>query len=200
MRKTAITAIVALAAMTFTNCGNKAQQEVAMDSDTIEVEDLTPVTLFGVCADGTSMNTLQLITDTNDTLSLSIAQAMEDNNVFGGLLAGDRMSVLVTPDKKAAMTVVNTSTLLGQWEMPNPLDGSDMVGIDMKDGGVAESIEQSTINYKTWRVRDGKLEITLVREGGSEEEETEIYNFLMLNNDSLVYANAEDTLSYSRKR
>lgn len=200
MRKTAITAIMALAMMTFTNCGNKTQQGVAMDSDTIEVEETMPVTLFGVCAEGTSMNTLQLITDTNDTLSMSIEQAVENNSVFGGLLVGDRLSVVASPDKKTATTVVNINTLLGQWEMPNPLDGSDMVGIDMKDGGVAESIEQSIINYKTWRVKDGKLEITLVREGGSEEEETEIYNFLMLNSDSLVYANAEDTLSYSRKR
>ena len=83
--------------------------------------------------------------------------------------------------------------------MPNPLDGSSIVGIELKDGGIAESIEQSNIIYKTWRIADGKLNITLVREGGSEEEETEEYNMLMLNSDSLVYANPEDTLRYSRE-
>ena len=46
---------------------------------------------------------------------------------------------------------------------------------------------------------DGKLDITLVREGGSEEEETEEYNILLLNSDSLIYANPEDTLRYSRE-
>jgi len=199
MRKTAICALVALAMTTLVNCGNKTQQGPAMDSDTVVIENNNPVTLFGVCADGTAMNTLQMITDNNDTLSLSIDKAMESGQVFGGLLAGDRMAVVANSDRTEASFVLNINTLLGQWFMPNPLDGSSIVGIDLKDGGIAESIEQSNIIYKTWRIADGKLNITLVREGGSEEEETEVYNLLQLNSDSLVYANPEDTLRYSRE-
>lgn len=200
MRKTAICALIALAMTTLVNCGNKTQQGPAMDSDTVVIENNNPVTLFGVCADGTAMNTLQMITDNNDTLSLSIDKAMESGQVFGGLLAGDRMAVVANSDRTEASFVLNINTLLGQWFMPNPLDGSSIVGIDLKDGGIAESIEQSNIIYKTWRIEDdGKLNITLVREGGSEEEETEVYNLLQLNSDSLVYANPEDTLRYSRE-
>lgn len=186
--------------MTFVNCNNKTKQDVAIDSDTIVIEDQNPVTLFGVCDEGTSMNTLQIITDSNDTLSLSIEKAMEDHHVFGGLLAGDRMAIVSNPQRTEATFVLNINTLLGQWVMPNPLDGSSIVGIELKDGGIAESIDQSYISYKTWRVHDGQLEITLVREGGSEEEETETYNFMLLNSDSLIYANPEDTMRYSRQR
>jgi len=200
MRKAAISVIIMLAMMTFVNCNNKTQQGVAIDSDTVATVNNTPMTLFGVCAEGTSMNTLQIITDSNDTLNLSIEKAMEEHNVFGGLLAGDRMAIVTNPEKTVATFVLNINTLLGQWVMPNPLDGSSIVGIELKDGGVAESIEQSYISYKTWRVHDGQLEITLVREGGSEEEETETFNMLLLNNDSLVYANPEDTMRYSRQR
>lgn len=198
MRKLAIFVIMALATMTFMNCGNRTEQGVAVDSDTVAIINDTPITLFGVCADGTSMNTLQMITDSNDTLSLSIENAKENNKVFGGLLVGDRMAIVANYDKTEASFVLNLNTLLGGWIMPNPLDGSSEVGIELKDGGIAESIEQSNITYKSWRVIDGKLEITLVREGGSEEEETEVYDMLMLNNDSLIYAAPEDTMRYSR--
>lgn len=200
MRKLAIFVIMALATMTFMNCGNKTEQGVAVDSDTVVIENDAPITLFGVCAEGTAMNTLQMITDSNDTLSLSIENAKENNKVFGGLLVGDRMAIVANHDKTEASFVLNLNTLLGGWIMPNPLDGSSEVGIELKDGGIAESIEQSNITYKSWRVLDGKLEITLVREGGSEEEETEIYDMLMLNNDSLIYAAADDTLRYSRQK
>ena len=198
MRKTAMCALAALAMTTLVNCGNKTEQGPAIDSDTVVVENNNPVTLFGVCAEGTAMNTLQMITDNNDTLSLGIDKAMEAGQVFGGLLAGDRMAVMVNSARTEASFVLNINTLLGQWFMPNPLDGSSVVGIDLKDGGIAESIEQSNIIYKTWRIADGKLTISLVREGGSEEEEDEVYNLLMLNSDSLVYANPDDTLRYSR--
>lgn len=201
MRKAVLTAVAMMTMMTLTNCGNKTEKnDVAIDSDTIVMENNFPMTIFGVCADGTSMNTLQMITDSNDTLSLSIDKAKESGNVFGGLLVGDRMAVVTTGDRHEATFVLNINTLLGRWVMQNPLDGSSFVGIELKDGGIAESIDQSYISYKTWKISDGQLHITMVREGGSEEEETESYNLNLLNSDSLVYANPEDTLSYSRQK
>ena len=96
--------------------------------------------------------------------------------------------------------VVNQAALLGNWVMPNPIDGSDEVGISIKEGGIAESIEQSVIIYKTWKLTRGKLEIVSVREGGTEEEETNLYDIIKLTPDSLVYKDAEDTFEYSRQK
>jgi hypothetical protein len=146
------------------------------------------------------MNTLQLITDMGDTLMLDISDAQDNNQVLGGMQAGDRMAVLPNADRTAAELVINQATLLGNWVMPNPIDGSDEVGISIKEGGIAESIEQSNITYKTWRLSRGKLEIVLVREGGSEEDEVYLYDIVKLGADSLVYKDAEETLEYSRQK
>jgi len=146
------------------------------------------------------MNILQLVTDMGDTMSIDISAAQEDGKVFGGMQVGDRMAVLPGTKKQTASMVIDQASLLGNWVMPNPLDGSDEVGIRIKEGGIAESIEQSNITYKTWRLSRGKLEIVLVREGGSEEEETYIYDLVKLGPDSLIYKDAEETFEYSRQK
>ena len=40
----------------------------------------------------------------------------------------------------------------------------------------------------------------LVREGGSEEDEVNLYDIVKLGADSLVYKDAEETLEYSRQK
>ena len=146
------------------------------------------------------MNTLQIISDMGDTLSLDISAAQENGQVYGGLQVGDRIAVIPTADKSGAELVINLATLLGNWVMPNPIDGSDEVGIAIKEGGIAESIDQSNIIYKTWRLSRGKLEVVMVREGGSEEEETYLYDIVKLGADSLVYKDADETFEYSRQK
>ena len=89
--------------------------------------------------------------------------------------------------------------------MPNPLDGSDETGISIREGGVCESIEQTSIIYRTWRITNGMLELVSIREGGVEAEETNLYEILSLGNDSLVYKTVgkpreeEETFEYSRQ-
>ena len=96
--------------------------------------------------------------------------------------------------------VINESTLMGNWLMPNPIDGSSILGISIKDGGIAESINQPVIIFKTWRIIDGKLEITLVREGGGDEQETNTYTLDKLDADSLIFFGPEDRFEYGRKK
>ena len=119
--------------------------------------------------------------------------------MFGGYGSGDKMAVLVNADKTEAELVINESTLLGNWVMPNPIDGSSIVGIALKDGGIAESIDQSTIVYRTWKIVDGRIEIQLMREGGGDEEETNVYDLVKLDADSLIYKNEEDLFEYGRQ-
>ena len=146
------------------------------------------------------MNSLQMMTDMGDTLNLNIEEARENNQVFGNYAPGDRLAIVLTPDKKTVKSVINESVLMGKWLMPNPIDGSSEVGISIKDGGIAESIEQPTIIYKTWKIIDGKLEITLVREGGGDEEETNWYTIDKLDADSLIYHLDDEVFEYSRAK
>ena len=182
------------------SCTNNKPQQFNHEetSDSIVVVNHNRI-VFGLCGEGSAMNTLQLLTDSGDTLSLDLSVARESNNIFGGYECGDKMAVLLTNDRSAAELVINETTLLGNWVMPNPLDGSSIVGISLREGGIAESIDQSTIVYKTWRIVDGGLEIQSVREGGGDVEETNVYRIVKLDADSLVYMNEEDLFEYSRQ-
>lgn len=198
---------VAAASMTILlSCGGGGQQQqVVEEEDTVAVNVIpTDKTLYGLCGEGTAMNTLQLLRDNGDTLMMSITNAMEAGQVFGGLMVGDRIAVLPNTTGSEAVIVINQNTLLGDWVMPNPIDGSSEVGIRIKEGGVAESIEQSSIIYKTWKIFNGRLEILSQRDGGGDEEELNLYELVKLGADSLVYRTINkpreemETFEYSR--
>lgn len=161
-------------------------------------------TIYGLCGNGSSMNTLEVLTDNGDTLLLSMAPALEANKVFGGLEVGDRVAVMANAKRTEATEIINLNSLLGDWVMPDPIDGSDEVGIRIKEGGVAESIEMTNIYYRTWKIYDGKLEILSVREGGGDAEETNLYEILILGSDTLAYKTVgksrdeEETFEYNR--
>jgi len=199
MKKLSFLCILSALVVLFGSCGNKSQNVPFDNGDSTYSAKADP-TLFGVCGVETSMNTLQLITDTGDTLMLDLTVARDKDQVFGGLQVGDRMAVIANDEHTGAIMVVNQAALLGNWVMPNPIDGSDEVGISIKEGGIAESIEQSAIIYKTWKLTRGKLEIVLVREGGTEEEETYLYDIIKVTPDSLIFKDAEDTFEYSRQK
>jgi hypothetical protein len=198
MKKIGVILLVAAAVLTMGSCGNSTPKVPFDNGDSANLS--VDSTLYGVCGEATSMNMLQLITDTGDTLMLDISYANERNQVFGGLQIGDRMAVMPNSTSTEATIVINQSTLLGNWVMPNPIDGSDEVGISIKEGGVAESIEQTSVIYRTWRLVKGRLEIVLVHDGATDVEELNIYDIQKLTADSLVYKDSEETFEYSRQK
>lgn len=198
MKKIFLFAIVSLAMM-MGGCGNKQQTQQAADSDTTVVANKEPMSVYGTCGQGTAMNTLQLITDSGDTLNLSITNAQDSVKIYGGYDAGDRMAVLLEGDRKTVRLAINETTLLGDWWQPNPIDGTSYMGIRFKDGGTAESLDQNAIVYKSWKVVDGKLVLTCYREGGVEEDETIYYTITKLDGDSLVFGEGDDIFEYGRK-
>ena len=198
MKKIGIILLVAAAVLTIGSCGNNTQKVPFDNGDSASMS--IDSTLYGICGEATSMNMLQLITDTGDTLMLDISYAEDKDQVFGGLQVGDRMAVMPNYTMSEASIVINQSALLGNWVMPNPIDGSDEVGISIKEGGVAESIDQGSIIYRTWRLVKGHLEIVLVRDGANDVEELNIYDLVKLTADSLMYKDAEETFEYSRQK
>lgn len=197
---------VAMTTMMLLSCGGKQQSQAEETQDSINIEEIVPRdhTIYGVCTDGTAMNTLEMVTDNGDTLTLSLTTAQEVGKVFGGLQVSDRVAVMADNAKKEAKLVINLNTLMGDWVMPDPIDGSSEIGIRIKEGGVAESIDQSVIVYRTWKIFNGELEIELMREGGGDEEEVNRYEILALGPDTLVYRtigksrDETETFEYSR--
>lgn len=198
---------VASATMMLLSCGgNKQQAQVEETPEVTQAENVIPrdQTIYGICTDGTAMNTLEITTDNGDTLSLSLVKAQEAGKVFGGLQVTDRVAVVADSAKQNALLVINLNTLMGDWVMPDPIDGSAEIGIRIKEGGVAESIDQSVIVYRTWKIFNGELEIELMREGGGDEEESNRYEILALSADTLAYRtlgkprDETETFEYSR--
>lgn len=188
-------------ALTMASCGGGRQQAVEFEEDTTRNVVIRDSTYYGICGEGSAMNTLQLLTDNGDTMIVSVTTAKDNDQVFGSYSVGDRMAVLMEyKSKSKAKIVVNLSELLGNWVMPNPIDGSSEMGIRLKEGGIAESIEQSSIIYKSWKMYNGKLQIVSQRDGGGDEEETNLYEIMQLGPDTLVYRDAEDTFEYSRQK
>lgn len=194
MKKIALTMLVSAVMLGFMACGEKKAANNENDGwKEHEVEEKSDTTVFGICCDGSSMNVLQMVTDNGDTLTYATQAVQDAGMLFGGFDVGDRMAVLF--DKKAGrpMMIVNETTILGEWVMPNPLDGTSVMGIRFKDGGIAESINQGSIAYKTWQLVRGLLEITSVREGGGDFEETEVFRIMYLSSDSLCLKDVKNT-------
>ena len=208
MRKSLFIGMMVAGIMMLGSCGggSKPQQSMVYEEDSTDIEDVVPrdKTIYGLCGPATAMNTLEVLTDSGDTLHLSITRAQEAGQVFGGLQSGDRLAIMANADKTVATKVINLNTLLGDWVMPDPLDGSAEVGIRIKEGGIAESIEMTNIYYRTWKIFNGNLEIQAVREGGGDEEEINLYEILILGGDTLAYKtigrlrDEEETFEYNR--
>lgn len=189
MKKSVFLGVIVAGVMLFGSCGSQKKQYVEADDESESMQN--PVsydrTIYGICTAGTAMNTLEMITDSGDTLRLDISRANEKGKVFGGLQASDRLAVIPDSAKHEALEVINLNTLMGDWVMPDPIDGSAEVGIRIKEGGIAESIDQSVIVYRTWKIVNGDLEILLIREGGGDEQEENRYEILTLGPDTLAY-------------
>ena len=208
MKKTAFLGMMVAGIMMLGSCGGGKQQQVVVEEDEDPASSVDDVirdkTIYGLCGPGTAMNTLEVLTDNGDTLHMSLTSAQEAGQVMGGLQSGDRLAVMANDAKTEVIKVINLNTLLGDWVMPDPLDGSAEVGIRVKEGGVAESIEMTNILYRTWKIFNGNLEILSVREGGGDEEEMNLYEILILGPDTLAYKtigkqrDEEETFEYNR--
>jgi hypothetical protein len=201
MKRTNMLLILMMVGLLLASCGsfNKGKAEESIDE--VDVEYLSrDSTVYGICGRESSMNSLQLVTDAGDTLMLPIFDAQEAGKVFGGIKTGDRLAVICNRDSTTAVMVINLSDLLGDWVMEDPIDGSGEVGISIKDGGVAESINYTTIQYVSWRLINGKLEVVNNRDDGVDFEEVGLYDILYIGPDSLAYKNDEESFSYHRQR
>lgn len=186
------------AAILLASCGESLNKKVPFEEVNI-AEVVRDTMLYGFCGEGSAMNTLQIITDANDTITLNVAAAKDKNMVFGGYAVGDEMAVAVDKDTTMATMVINKSALHGNWVQPNPIDGSSETGISILKGGTAESIDQSSIVYKSWRLFNGKLQVVATRNDGIDMEEVLEFTIKKVTPDSLIIADSEDTYEYGRQ-
>lgn len=187
-----INVILIIAVVIFMGSCNNKQKPATNNADSSAVAVHTDNAVFGICGEGSAMNTLQIITDTNDTLNLSVYDAKENNKVFGGYMCGDRMAALVNSDKNVATWAVDITTLYGIWLNA----GSTDTGINIKDKGVAETVGKTKTAFKSWSIVNGQLSLTQMSNG---KEVTNAYDLVRLDNDSLVYTDSKQMFKYVRR-
>ena len=126
-------------------------------------EEIVDTTVYGVCGDGTSMHSLQLVTDAGDTLTYTILDSEADldgevsggivSNVEGGLMSGDKVAVtgMKIDGELIANRVINVTSLLGHW---TSLDKN----FEIEEGGTVRSnVKAETSPWTSWKILNGQL-------------------------------------------
>lgn len=135
------------------SCGDKkAEKTVEEVDDSLAVVN-PDTTVYGICGEGTSMHSLEIITDAGRVLTLMVNEDGDEDVVKGGLLCGDKMAVLtaVVNGDSVATKVINLTTLEGKWT------GLDR-NFEIADGGEVLSTLQSESNpYTSWKIYNGQL-------------------------------------------
>lgn len=184
MKKAALFASCLMALLLAIGCGRQktVSQTVVEDS----VPPSTPdSTRYGIIGDGTSMNSLQLVTDTGDTLVLSLMDASDNRtDVQGGLMAGDRVAVIAArcDGENVAEKVINLTSLLGKW---TSIDKN----FDILEGGTVQShIKAETRPWTTWKIHNGNIVFN-----------SDTFRINTLGADSLYLENADGIYLYRRQ-
>ena len=136
-----------------------AKKEKPQVADTDEVVEVNDTTVYGVCGEGTSMHSLEIITDAGDTLVYTLlsqdaeTEVETPSDVQGGLMAGDKMAVTghKTADELVADRVINVTSLLGHW---TSIDKN----FTIEEGGTVHSAVKAETNpWTSWKILNGSL-------------------------------------------
>lgn len=169
-------------------CDAKKKQQI---EDTDEVVEVNDTTVYGVCGEGTSMHSLEIITDAGDTLVYTLlsqdaeTEVETPSDVQGGLMAGDKMAVTghKTADELVADRVINVTSLLGHW---TSIDKN----FTIEEGGTVHSAVKAETNpWTSWKILNGSLLLnrdTFAIEG--------------LSADSLYLENANGIFTFKRQK
>lgn len=137
-------------------CDAKKKQQI---EDTDEVVEVNDTTVYGVCGEGTSMHSLEIITDAGDTIVYTLlsqdaeTEVETPSDVQGGLMAGDKMAVTghKTADELVADRVINVTSLLGHW---TSIDKN----FTIEEGGTVHSAVKAETNpWTSWKILNGSL-------------------------------------------
>lgn len=174
-------------------CNSKKEKPNLQAND---VEEVVDSTVYGVCGEGTSMHSLELITDTGDTLTYTILDAEADmdgmvtggglvSHVEGGLMAGDKVAVTgqKIDGELIADKVINVTSLLGHW---TSIDKN----FEIEEGGtVRSSVKAESNPWTSWKILNGRLLLN-----------RDTFNINSLGADSLYIENEKGIYTFKRQK
>ena len=146
-------------------------------------EETADSTVYGVCGDGTSMHSLQLVTDAGDTLTYTILDSEAD--LDGEVSGGDKVAVtgLKVDGELIANRVINVTSLLGHW---TSLDKN----FEIEEGGtVRSSLKAETNPWTSWKILNGQLLLN-----------RDTFDITSLGADSLYIENQKGIYTFKRQK
>ena len=190
MRKKGYIIVFIMGIVLFTSCfGKKSNGQVTeIDSTSVEDEALLDSTIYGICGEGTSMHSLELLTDSGDTLTYEILDdGLNENLVVGGLLVGDRLAVVGYMNSELqeyiANKVINLTTLQGKWMSIDK-------NFEIQEGGIVKSnIKAETAPWVSWKIYNGKLLLN-----------KDTFQIEALGADSLYLENRQGIFTFKRQK
>lgn len=180
-------------AIIMVGCNMKKEKPQVVVDDEVEVADST---VYGVCGSGTSMHSLELVTDAGDTLTYIILDSEADmdggetkgvvSNVEGGFMAGDKMAVTgmeTVEGELVATRVINVTSLLGHW---TSIDRNFVI----EEGGTVHSeVKAETNPWTSWKILNGQLLLN-----------RDTFDITSLSADSLYLENPKGIYIYKRQK
>ena len=124
-------------------------------------------TYFGYVGDGTSMHDLQLIiTDPlPDTMNIYMDDSTNTKNA--NLLEGNAITVVCEKGTNSMLVALSVTgekiyvDAVGEWTMPDPIDSTRKMGVDLACWGKASSINMATLPYHSWEILNKNGELLL---------------------------------------
>ena len=178
--------VFGLATVVFMSCGGNKSGNSDMVEDSVEVAVIPDTTVYGVCGDGTSMHSLELVTDEGDTLTYAVNRDTDVSVIKGGMLVGDRMAVVGTKKEEGEMSancVINITTLLGKW---TSIDKR----FEIQEGGVVVStVKAESRPWTSWKICNCNLLLN-----------ADTFSIEGLGADSLYLENKDGIFAFKRLR
>lgn len=172
-------------AVALTACRGNKTTSADSQEDSIAVDVVPDTTVYGVCGKGTSMHSLQLVTDEGDTLTYMVDDADGEPVVKGGLLAGDRLAVVgakTADGELEAHNVINITTLLGRWLSIDK-------NFEIREGGLVESsVKAESHPWTTWKICNCRLVLN-----------ADTFSIDQLGADSLYIENRDGIYAFKRQ-
>ena len=180
-------------AIIMVGCNTKKEKPQVVVDDEVEVADST---VYGVCGSGTSMHSLELVTDAGDTLTYIILDSEADmdggetkgvvSNVEGGFMAGDKMAVTgmeTVEGELVATRAINVTSLLGHC---TSIDRNFVI----EEGGTVHSeVKAETNPWTSWKILNGQLLLN-----------RDTFDITSLSADSLYLENHKGIYTYKRQK
>jgi len=149
----------------------------------------------GTVGDGTSMNVLELVTDSLDTLYIETTDIV----VSGGLICGNRVNVVYhkDPEGLTASSATNTSALEHLWTRRTAIGQTQ--SLEINANGHASTYDMPAA-YTAWWLQGGRLILSSpARFHAEQKAHSDTFDIMLLNADSLVLAGNHGMLHYWRE-